>query len=396
VTVVALTLTACGGSSSQDTTTSTATTTPSGEQTTTTAATEETTSTAAVEQFDAEEYFSNRTITFVVTHSVGGGTDLMARIFANNLSDLLPGNPRVEVTNVNGASGMNLVYTAPAEDLYIGATSQGSGLFEPLLDPELEFDPEAVTMFGAMRADPRSALGLGEFADAYGTLLDAQGGGDVALRAAFTVGDRSDVIAEVLLTPWVCDAFELNCDLFVVSEDSSSDQDLMMERGEVNFNINSLGSIARDHNEKLIEGTGKLYWLLDSEGVDITWPAGFDPPAVLTDILSPDKAAEFEVIRPLVTSGGIGKNYYVGPNVPEGAIEVLRQAWNDFTSDPERYAEYETLAGGGGAEGGIQLPAVSLTGQEASDIYVPAAANFVDNLDRYIPIQEDVFDRYFE
>ncbi len=378
--VVGLTVAGCGGGSG-----GTAATSSGGEGTEST-------------DFNAEQYFGSRDITFVVTHSEGGGTGLTSSVYASELGDLLPGKPRVRVTYVSGQEGMGIVYGAPENELIIGATSQASGLFEPVLDPEVEWDPTKVSVVGGLVADPRTGVGVGDFASTYKSLLDAKGG-SVPLKAAYEVGKPADVVAEAMTAPFLCETFGITCDLSVVSADSTADVELMMARGEVNFDVRSLGSVVRVQNDALLEGKSRLYYTIDAEDAGIKWPASLEAPPDLDKIVPADRKERFDLLRPLITSGGIQRIMYVGPSVPQGAAEELRKAWDTYIADEGLFDEFsKILRGEGGTEAGddvIAIPIKALTGQEAQDKYLPQAEAFVKNADQYGPIQQEIYDKYF-
>ena len=56
--------------------------------------------------FDAEEYFSGKTIKIIVGFSPGGGYDAYSRLLAKGIERLMPGNPRVIVSNLPGGGGL--------------------------------------------------------------------------------------------------------------------------------------------------------------------------------------------------------------------------------------------------------------------------------------------------
>ncbi len=57
------------------------------------------------------QYFKGKTISIVVGFSKGGGVDEMARIFADNLSQYIPGNPTIVVRNMpDEARAQNYIY----------------------------------------------------------------------------------------------------------------------------------------------------------------------------------------------------------------------------------------------------------------------------------------------
>ena len=59
-----------------------------------------------VEGFDAEAYFSGKTIKIIVGFSPGGGYDGYSRLLGEAVSRLMPGNPKVIVTNLPGGGGL--------------------------------------------------------------------------------------------------------------------------------------------------------------------------------------------------------------------------------------------------------------------------------------------------
>lgn len=67
-----------------------------------------TNSPGATEQSEvtAEEFFKGKTVTLVVPFKPGGGTDVSARQLAPLLSKFLPGEPTVQIENIEGANGV--------------------------------------------------------------------------------------------------------------------------------------------------------------------------------------------------------------------------------------------------------------------------------------------------
>ena len=56
--------------------------------------------------FDAEAYFSGQTIKVIVGFSPGGGYDAYSRLLGQAVERLMPGNPKVIVTNLPGGGGL--------------------------------------------------------------------------------------------------------------------------------------------------------------------------------------------------------------------------------------------------------------------------------------------------
>ena len=87
------------------------------------------------------EFFKDKTVTFYVGLSAGGGYDVNARLVAKHIGKYIPGNPQVIVRNMPGGGGLvmtNYVANVATKDgLHIGAPQRGIP-FEPLLRRSLE------------------------------------------------------------------------------------------------------------------------------------------------------------------------------------------------------------------------------------------------------------------
>ena len=345
--------------------------------------------------FDAANYFKGKTIRFIVSHSAGGGADLTARSFAASLGRLLPGNPRVTVTNDSGLGGINNAYAAPEADLVVGVTGLGSYLSQPLLDPENTYDPKGIQIVGAVTPEPRGALVTGDFAAKFPALVDASGKDAPPIRFPATVGGPIDVVSEALIAPWVCEKLKLPCQMLPVAEDGSSDTDLMLQRGEVNSNFTSIGSISRAHRQILDDGTGYVAFSYDDEGSEITYPEGVKAPPHLADIIPADAKDQWAMIQPLITGDGLGKTFWMGPKVPAEVVNALRQAWSDFINNKELYAPFEEIQTGGAGEGGISFTVQALPGPDAQERFDASVNTFLANLDAYKKLQTDIYTKYW-
>ena len=351
---------------------------------------------AADGSFDAASYFRGKTIRFIVSHSAGGGADLTARSFANNLSDLIPGNPRVTVTNDSGLGGINNAYAAPEADLVVGVTGLGSYLSQPLLDPANTYDPKGISIIGSVTPEPRGALVAGDFAATYPAITDAEGKTEAPIKFAGTVGGPIDVVSENMVAPWVCDNLKLPCDMLPVAEDGSSDTDLMLQRGEVNSNFTSIGSISRAHRPLLEDGSGYVAFSYDDEGSEIKYPEGTAIPPRLDDILPESSLEQWAMIQPLVTGDGLGKTFWMGPEAPDDVVDTIRAAWSDFINDEALYGPFEEIQTGGAGDGGISFTVQALTGEQAQERFDESTDTFLNNLDEYRTLQTEIYEKWWK
>ena len=110
-------------------------------------------SVSAVAQ-DAADFFRGRHITLIVGTGPGGGYDSYGRLFAQHFSRHLPGEPRVIVQNMPGASGItatNYLYSlAEKTGSVIGTVNQSIALRQLMREPAVRFDAAKLNWLGAM------------------------------------------------------------------------------------------------------------------------------------------------------------------------------------------------------------------------------------------------------
>jgi tripartite-type tricarboxylate transporter receptor subunit TctC len=92
---------------------------------------------------DVENFYRGRTLSVVISYSVGGGYDLYARVLTRYLGKHIPGRPSVVPVNMPGAGGLrasNYLYTAAPKDGSVIGTFSRSIPTMPLLTPTASFD----------------------------------------------------------------------------------------------------------------------------------------------------------------------------------------------------------------------------------------------------------------
>jgi tripartite-type tricarboxylate transporter receptor subunit TctC len=89
---------------------------------------------------DASKFYADKTLTYYVGLSAGGGYDQNARLVARYISKYIPGNPTVVTRNMPGGGGLvmtNFVANvAPKDGLHIAVPQRGVP-FEPLLGSDI-------------------------------------------------------------------------------------------------------------------------------------------------------------------------------------------------------------------------------------------------------------------
>src|SRR5712691_3396381 len=92
----------------------------------------------------AQDYYKDKTVTFIVGYSPGGLFDLYARVIARYIGRYLPGNPTRIVENMTGAGGLiaaNHLYNRVKPDgLTIGAWASPLVLQQIMGNEAAQFD----------------------------------------------------------------------------------------------------------------------------------------------------------------------------------------------------------------------------------------------------------------
>src|SRR6266480_2594503 len=95
-------------------------------------------------EVNAQEFFKDKVITFIVGYSAGGSFDLYTRTIARHFSKHIPGNPTVVVDNMPGASGLiaanHLYNRAKPDGLTIGAWAAPLVLQQIMGNEAVKFD----------------------------------------------------------------------------------------------------------------------------------------------------------------------------------------------------------------------------------------------------------------
>ncbi len=108
------------------------------------------------------DFYRGRTLTMLISYTVGGGYDLYARVLARHLGKHIPGNPTVVPENMPGAGGLrasNFLYSAAPRDGSVIGTFSRSIPTMPLVTPTaVSFDGRKFSWIGSMSGDTSLCL----------------------------------------------------------------------------------------------------------------------------------------------------------------------------------------------------------------------------------------------
>ena len=100
----------------------------------------------------ANDFYSGKTLRFIVGYAAGGGYDTYARAIARHIGKHVPGNPSAVVENMPGAGSLVLANqisnkTKP-DGLTVGVWNSQFVLLHALGDKNVRFDPRDVEWIG--------------------------------------------------------------------------------------------------------------------------------------------------------------------------------------------------------------------------------------------------------
>ena len=275
---------------------------------------------------DVENFYRGRTLTVVISFSVGGGYDLYARVLARYLGKYIPGHPTIVPENMPGAGGLrasNYLYTAAAKDGSVIGTFSRSIPTMPLVDSSLSFDGRKFTWLGSMSSDTSLCLTRG--ASAVKTWRDMLTT-PVVMGGQYAAAD-SDIYARLYNNV-------LGTKIKLVSGyPGTNDITLAMERGEVDGICGlSWGTIKIAHPEWV---KGKSVNLLLQAALKKE-PELADVPLALDVIDDPVKK---QILSLHFAPQAIGRPYAAPPNIPGDRKAALIKAFDETMKDPEFLAE---------------------------------------------------------
>jgi tripartite-type tricarboxylate transporter receptor subunit TctC len=275
---------------------------------------------------DVEDFYRGKTLTLVISYSVGGGYDLYARVLAKYLGKYIPGHPTIVPENMPGAGGLrasNYLYTAaPKDGLVIGTFSRSIPTM-PLVTPNLTFDGRNFGWIGSMSSDTSMCLtGSKSPVKTWQDMLTMP----VVMGGQFAAAD-SDIYARLYDNV-------LGAKIKLVSGyPGTNDITLAMERGEVDGICGlSWGTIKVAHPE-WVNGKTVNFLLQAALQKD---PELTDVPLALDVIDDPEKK---QILYLHFAPQAIGRPFAAPPGIPADRLAALVTAFDAAMKDPELLAE---------------------------------------------------------
>lgn len=276
---------------------------------------------------DVEDFYRGRTLTVLISYSVGGGYDLYARLLAHYLGRHIPGNPNVVPQNMPGAGGLRaanyLFSAAPKDGSMIGTFSRSIPTM-PLVTPQdAHFDGRKFSWIGSMSSDTSLCLtGVKSKVKTFNDMLTMP----VVMGGQFAAAD-SDIYAHLYKN-----IFGAKIKL-VSGYPGTNDITLAMERGEVDGICGlSWGTLKVAHPD----------WM-KNKSVNLLVQAALkkDPelPSVPLALDLIDDPQKKQILYITFAPQQIGRPFAAPPGIPADRHAALSKAFDDTMKDPALLAE---------------------------------------------------------
>lgn len=337
------------------------------------------------EDFNAEEYFAGETIRFITTSGAGGGTDARIRGMARHLSDFIPGNPRIQVSNVTPhVAGINTLWMSEPDGLTMGMTSAPPLEFEFFEGAEWDSSEfEYITSYDS--ACDSMFIVKGD--TGYDTIEDASGGSEplITMTSAPTPADVEPVDVATML---IAEYLELPLEIKRVAESGTAELHLAMQRDEINAARYGADWCRIPDSQPGWLEDGYLVPLLD---MGFTGPAeGMaepieDAPPHVSDVFTEE---QMETYTGVVAASRAGGNpVFFPPGTPDEIVQAMREAFEAANEDEEYLAEVNESFGGVGMR--------ILPGDEVQELFTENLEVMTEYQEERQEIIDELYGKYF-
>ncbi len=300
-----------------------------------------------------DSFYKGRTIRIVVGLSTGGGYDRAARLLARYMGKYIPGNPDIIVQNMPGAGSVvaaNYVFSVakpdgltllmPHNNVYL---SQLSG------DKEVKFDLLKMYWIGSLDKDD---MMLFIRSDApHKTMKDVVQAKEPPKCGTTGVGGSDYVVSRILEETT---GAKINT---VVGYPGSSEIAIAVERGEVQcqgltiqtfFGREPFLSWVKTNFVRFLAQTGR------KRDPRVNGPTIFE---LMDEYKTP--TTKRRLAEAMLSGGEWARPMLVGPGTPQERVQILRDAYDKTSKDPELLAEAKKLRMDVQAGKGAELQAMA-------------------------------------
>lgn len=277
---------------------------------------------------EAQDFFKDKTIHFIVGYSAGGSFDLYTRTIARHFNKHVPGSPNVVVENMTGASGIiaaNHVYNrAKPDGLTIGAWAAPLVLQHIMGNEAVQFDGRK---FGY--------LGVPSPYDTVCTFNDKSGIGKLddwlAAKRPMKISSIGPGTSTSDIPKLMRAALNLSMDV-IDGYKGGADARLAVENGEVDGYCGSWQTV--ETVWRAAYESGKIRAIV--QATLKSHPKYKNVPLAITYAKTDDAK---ELLRVADSAHGAQFPYSVPPGTPKDRLEILQRAFVQTLNDKEFLAE---------------------------------------------------------
>jgi len=281
---------------------------------------------------DVARFYKGRTVTCYVGYGVGGAYDLYAREISKFLPRHIPGEPKVAVENMPGASSLvlanYLARRAPRDGTALGAVNSAL-IFDPLFSgpqSKAQFEGPDMTMIG--NAVSAAAVLISWKTSGVATFDDLK-------RKKLVIGAISrtgDTYVLPLAMKRVLDLKNLE---LVTGYPGSREVLIALEQGEITGRVWDMEGIRGIRPQWLKDGSINLIVQLAARKMPEV-PASVP---LLKDFVS--NVEDQKILDVVFMTTLLARPYIAPPGIPPERVNALRDAFTAVMKDPDFLAEME-------------------------------------------------------
>ena len=263
-------------------------------------------------------YYAGKRINVIIGFAAGGTADADGRIIAQHLARHIPGKPNMIAQNEPGAGGIksiNMAYNvAPPDGLSIYQLASGHYLQQLAGSSTVKFDLSKMPILGAWT---RSTYALAVRSDKFKSIEDMRNAKNPPLIGSQGIGTGTYLFT----VGWQS---ALGIKFKVITGYESAEQDLAIERGEIDGRTNSTESLMSAHPQWVSENTVPIMVVAGAKRDPLV------PHVPTVYEINPNPGAYFETINEGLA---VARPYTLPPSTPPERVAVLRQAWQAMLAD---------------------------------------------------------------
>jgi tripartite-type tricarboxylate transporter receptor subunit TctC len=272
----------------------------------------------------AAELYEGKRVALIIGFKPGGTADADGRLIAKHLPNHIPGKPNFVVRNMPGAGGIkatNLAYNVAKPDgLSIYQLASGHYLQQLAGSKVVQFDISKMPILGAWT---RSQYALVVRADKFKSIEDMRKSKIPVRMATSGIGTGTYLYT----IAW---QKALGINFHLITGYDSAEQDLALERGEVDARTNSAKSVVKNHPHWIQKNFAPIL-VVGGPNRDPLIP---NVPTVQE--INPNPGPFFEAVSEGLS---VARPYALSPGTPAENLKALRAAWQKMLDDKEFQAE---------------------------------------------------------